>query len=114
MWTPAKTTAITTAFNSPRHATPELTNDIPPILSKQQYKYLYRSIYDSEKIGYKSMEEEGETQKKALIRSSVTEKLRMKESRNSFVEKFSLTSDKAKRRNKNYDSIVGKTKLEEN
>ena len=55
MWTPAKTTAITTAFSSPRHATPELNNEIPPILSKPQYKYLYRSIYESEKIAYKSI-----------------------------------------------------------
>lgn len=58
MWTPAKTTAITTAFTSPRHETPELSGDMPPILAKPQYKYLYRSIYESEKIGYKSIEEE--------------------------------------------------------
>ena len=47
MWTPAKTSAITTALSSPRFSSTKKDEDLPKILTNPKYNYLYNGIHET-------------------------------------------------------------------
>ncbi len=57
MWTPTKTTSLTTALNSPRHTPLKLDEDLPLIFNYHKYNSLYNCIYETEKIAHKSIQD---------------------------------------------------------
>ena len=100
MWTPAKFATETTAFISPRRAsTLQLDGELARILNfKEQYHDMFDEIYDNQQsaLGVVVMDEHNKKNK--IVKQSVTQKLRRRKTKNSFMEKFSLPNKKQKER----------------